>query len=149
MSLFGDLDVASAADDPFKVEDGWHEATLTEAEVKQQKQDPSKYGLALTYEVTSGENAGSNISEWKNYPKPADPKNPTATEKRDLAFIKKRLLSLDIPESRMNSLDIEDLKGIEVYVKVQTKGEYQNIVDMKVNDGSMDLGSSSDGGLFS
>lgn len=147
MGLFDDLDVASAADDPFKVADGWHPATLTKVEIKDTR-DMTKKGLALEYEITGGENKGSTISEWKNYPRPADPKNPTADEKRDLAFIKARLLSLEVPETKMNSLNPEDIIGTEVYIKMTTKGEYQNITDLKVNDGSMNFDGESEGGLF-
>ena len=64
------------------------------------------------------------ITEWKEIPKPGDTSTRAETAK---SYLKIRLASFDIPESRMNSVQTDDLIGLKVYVTVQTKGEYTNV----------------------
>ena len=126
-SIFGDLDVAGAADDPFSVPDDTYECFVTNAEVKPTK-DGTKRGLNLTYRIASGDHEGKNISEWKNIPIVPKGQEPSAEDKTSLSWLKQRLSSLGVPESRMNSLtDPGTLVGIHVYVTVKKNGDYTNV----------------------
>ena len=130
-SIFGDLDIASAEDNPFGVPDNTYETYLTEAEVKTSK--AGNKGLALTYRVASGDHEGKNISEWKNIPTPEDPKNPSAEDKTAMSWLKQRLISLGVPESRMNTLDPKkDLVGTHLYVTTKTKDGYTNVRNVEL-----------------
>lgn len=130
MSIFGDLDIASASDDPFSVAPGTYEAVVSDVEVKDNK-DKTLKGLWITYTITGETENGKNVSEWKTIPAPADPKNPSAEDKRSMSFLKMRLSSLGIPESRMNSVQPEDLIGTEVAITVKKNGEYTNVTKVE------------------
>ena len=125
-SIFGDLDIASAADNPFEVPDNTYDCFLTDAVVRKSK-DGTKKGLALTYRVASGDHEGKNISEWKTIPEPEDPANPSAEDKQAMSWLKQRMLSLGVPEARMNSVQPSDLVGTHVYVTVKNKDGYTNV----------------------
>lgn len=128
--IFGDLDVASAADDPFKLPPNVYEATVTDVKVGD-TQDGSKTGMTITYTVsTDDEHDGKSVREWKQIPRPADPKNPAVEDKKAMSWLKARLLDLGIPESRINSVTPDDLIGKEVTITV---AEGKNPSFMNVN----------------
>lgn len=124
MSLFGDLDVASAEDNPWAVPANTYEMDLFKVEVKDKD---GKKGLILTYKISAGEHKDKTVSEYKAIPQPADPKNPTKEESDALSYLKMRLKSLGVPESRMNTVDINDLQGTACIVTVAINGEYTNV----------------------
>ena len=126
MGMFADLDVANAADDPFKVPPGAYTAHITGVEIKSNKDNTTK-GLAVTYTVSDGEHAGKNVSEWKTLPEPVDPKNPTADEARALSFLKSRLTDFGIPAEKMNSVMPEDIIGLQVKITVTENKGYTNV----------------------
>lgn len=135
MSLFGDLDIQSAADDPFKVDNGTYPFTITKV-----KSGPTskgdKLGLTLEYTITDEDSPmnGRKVSEWKHIPQPDDPQNPTAEEARAASFLKLRLADLGVPENQMNSLEIEDLLGLEGVMVVKNNGEYTNVTKVTTGD---------------
>lgn len=135
MSIFGDLDIESAADDPFGVDPGTYNAVVSDVEVKDSK-DGSKKGLWLTYSITEcTENPameGRKVSEWKTIPQPEDPKNPSAEDSRAMSFLKLRLASLGIPPTHMNTVQFEDLIGIDVVITVEKNGEYTNVKRVEI-----------------
>jgi hypothetical protein len=135
MGLFGDLDVASAEDNPWAVPANTYEATLFEVSVKEDKN--KKPGLMLVYKISSGDHAGKTVSEWKVIPQPADPKNPNADEKKAASYLKQRLASLGVPESRMNTVDTNDLLGTEVVITVKVNGDYTNVSKVEPRSGSV------------
>src|SRR6476469_8152494 len=100
MSLFGELDVASAEDDPFSVPAGMYESYLTSVKVGPTKAG-DKVGMSLEYTINGGDHAGKKVTEWKEIPRPSDPKNPSAEDKRAMSFLKQRMLNLGIPEARI------------------------------------------------
>lgn len=127
MSLFGDLDVASANDDPFKIPPNTYNCTVTAVKVGPTKAG-DKVGMTLVYTIQDGEFAGDDITEWKEIPQPADPQNLTKEESRALSFLKQRLLNLEVPEDKMNSVSDDDLVGMEVYVTTKEgKNGYTNV----------------------
>lgn len=142
MSLFGDLDIAAAADDPFNIDEGVYEGTIS-AVTKKESNDKTKKGLVITYTVTDEESPmiGRKIDEWKNLPQPADPHNMTPEEERDVSFLKMRLKSLGVAEEDMNTVEPEDLIGTDVVFTVKKKGEYTNVVKVELPSGSSDTAS--------
>ena len=134
MGIFGDLDVASAADNPWLVPANTYEMTVYTAEVKRDKNEA--LGLELVYKISSGEHEGKTVREWKIIPEPADPKNLTAEENKAASYLKMRLLSLGIPESRMNAMNVNDILGTEVVVKVTVNGEYTNVARVELREGA-------------
>jgi hypothetical protein len=127
MSLFEGLDVASAADDPFKIPPNTYSCTVTAVKVGPTKAG-DKIGMTLVYTIQEGDFEGDDITEWKEIPQPADPRNLTKDESRALAWLKQRLLNLEIPEDRMNSVSDDDLVGLDVYVTTKEgKNGYTNV----------------------
>lgn len=132
MGLFGDLDVASAEDNPWAVPANTYEADLYKVEVKKDKND--NLGMSFVYKISSGEHVDKTVSEWKAIPQPTDPKNLTPEEKKAASYLKMRLSSLGVPESRMNSVEPEDLMGLPVVIKVTVNGEYTNVARVELRD---------------
>lgn len=130
MGLFGDLDVSSAEDNPWAVPPNTYEADVYTVEVKQSKEGNT--GMAITYKISSGDHIGKTVQEWKSIPVPVDPKNPTADEKKAASYLKMRLKSLGVPESRMNTVDVNDLQGLAVIIKVTQNGEWTNIAKVEL-----------------
>jgi hypothetical protein len=137
--IFGELDVASAADDPFKVPANVYEATVTDVTVGPTK-DGSKVGMTLIYTVTEdsadGEHVGKTVREWKAIPQPADPKKLSADDKRAMSFLKARLLDLGVPEDKVNVVEPADLIGKDVTIQVKEgKNDFMNVtkVTLKQN----------------
>lgn len=127
MSLFGELDVASAADNPWKIPANVYACTVTSVTTGPTKAG-DKIGMTLVYTIQEGEYEGEDITEWKEIPQPADPRNLTKQEARALSYLKMRLLELDVPEERMNSVSEDDLVGLDVYVTTREgKNDYVNV----------------------
>jgi hypothetical protein len=145
MGLFGDLDVAAAADDPFAIDDGTYRGIVSECSVKES--NAGKKGLSLVYTVTDEESpmAGRNASEWKTIPSDDDDMSDSERA-RAASFLKQRLKSLGIPEDRMNDFEPEDAIDLEVLFTVKTnhKGDntYVNVTKVVLADsGPADTGS--------
>jgi hypothetical protein len=119
LGLFGDLDIASANDNPFYKPNDTYLCTVTGAGVKTSNKNGSK-GWTLDYSIHEGQYQGRRIQEWKNIPHlwnvkgykskedmdaklTPDPKIAEAAE-RDISFLKKRLKDFGIPEEEMNSV---------------------------------------------
>ena len=120
MGLFDELDVASAADNPWVIPDNTYPAIVSDIEVKANK--AGNMAMIFHYKVTEGEHADFEVTEYKRMPskKDADPMG-TAEAAKATSYIKQRLASLGIPESRMNSVDKDDLVGIECYVSTRRR----------------------------
>jgi hypothetical protein len=133
MGLFGDLDVASAADNPFEIPANTYECTLTDVSVGPTKAG-DKVGMTLKYTIQGdGDYADMDITEWKEIPQPADPQNLTAEEKRANSWLKQRLLSLGVPETRVNSVEVDDLLGTDLTVTIaEGKKGYMNVTKVEV-----------------
>lgn len=117
MSLFGDLDLQSAADDPFAVEDGTYDAVVTESVVKDQKKDTSKKGLALKYQIEGGPMNGRKVSDWRNIPMDKNDENYDT----DRSFLKGRLTAFGIPEERFGTFDAPDALGARITITVKNR----------------------------
>jgi len=117
MGLFGDLDVASAKDNPNEIPPNTYHCVVTKVATAPTR-NGEKLGMTITYKILSGDYEGKSFTEWKEIPQPVDPRNPTKDEERAISFIKQRLVSLGIPSDQMNSLKPDDLIGIEADVSV-------------------------------
>lgn len=127
MSLFGDLDIAGASDDPFGVPDDTYSCVVSDFRVGRTK-DESKKGATIVYKVMEGEQSGEEIQEWKRIPSKEDPEPLVgkAAEKA-ISYLKLRLADLGIPESRMNDTEKEDIIGLECYVSTRKNNGYVNV----------------------
>lgn len=137
MGIFGDLDLEQYEDDPWKIKPDVYEATVTAVETKANKGNTGNF-LVLTYTIQSGPNSKQTIQEWKGIPQPADPKNPTPEDARKGSFLKQRLISLGVPLSRLNSVDTDDLVGVDVYITVgENKQGFPQVNKVELRTGAM------------
>lgn len=133
MGLFGDLDVQSAADNPFDIPDGTYVCIINDVKVgpTKPKDGVTKIGMTLNYRIDEGEKEDSNISEWKHVPAPEDLESSNSDIKkaaeRSMSFLKSRMIDLGIPADRINDLEPEDLLGIRCSVTVAKNGQYTNV----------------------
>lgn len=149
MSLFGELDVASANDNPFYKEDGPYTCVVSGAEIKTSRKDGAK-GLALKYTIVDGEKKGQFINEWKpipfawnlnGYASEEDEKNTAnydaeiaGTAARSLSFLKARLKDFGFPPEKMNTLEPKDfleLPNLVVTIKNENGRENVKGVDLQ------------------
>lgn len=131
--MFGDLDFENAQDDPFAVPDNSYISYLTDVKVGPTK-NGDKVGMTLEYTIDEGPHAGKKISEWKQIPQPADPKNPSDDDMRSMSFIKQRMISLGVPADKINTTNPDDLIGTKCVVAVKNKGGYTNVRQVTVVD---------------
>ncbi len=160
-SIFGGLDVASAADDPFRVEAGVYPTIVTEASVGLTKGDTPKLGLTLKRTITEGTMAGRVLQTWHFIPKvlsPAEYENLSDEEKGKYdnarSFLKKEMLALGIPESRINSVKPQDLldRPSILTVKWKAGSDYPQIYSRAAQPGEVKVpsgGISEPGGVAS
>ncbi len=127
MSLFGELDIASANENPFFKPDGTYHCELVSAEVKTSK--AGNKGFALDYIIKSGPKEGKRIQEWKPIPHvwqlkgfeseqamniggPSDDhinqdNKIKENAERSMAFLKQRLKDFGIP--------VENVTGVKIH----------------------------------
>jgi hypothetical protein len=98
---------------------------VTEAKVINYKDAAKGRAMVLTYKVADeGEHKGKTIDEFKSCNKFDD-----ATKKK---WLKIRLLSLGVPESRLSEVNPSDLVGTAVFFTTKKNGEYTNVSTVKV-----------------
>ncbi len=129
MSLFGDVDVQSAEDDPYFIPDSSYPAFLTDVKVGPTK-NGDKTGMTITYKISEGDFEGREVTEWKYLPEQME----TVEEKRAMSFLKSRLLDLGIPAERVNEVQADDLIGREVIIAIKNKNGYTNIRNVQLVD---------------
>lgn len=143
MSLFGELDVASANDNPFYKEDGQYTCVVSGAEIKTSRKDGAK-GLALKYTIVDGEKKGQFINEWKpipfswnlnGYATEEDEKNTAnydaeiaGNAARSLSFLKSRLKDFGFPPEKMNTLEPKDFLNLpNLVVSIKNENGRENV----------------------
>ena len=120
--FLADLGLDEIDEDPNAFPDGTYNAYLTEAKVVNLKDSAKGKRLVLTYKIADGPHKGKTIDEWKSI--------NAFDSARDKAFLKSRILSLGIPESRISSLDVNDLVGTEVRITKKQNGQYRNVTNV-------------------
>ena len=126
MGLFDELDIASAADNPWAIPDNTYPCVVSDLTVKENKS--GNMGMTFKYKVTEGDHAGFEITEYKRLPSSKDSDQMSQADKsKAMAYIKQRLASLGIPEDRMNSVEAADLIGIECYVSTKMNDDFVNV----------------------
>lgn len=126
-----DFDLNAVDEDPNAFPDGTHKASVYKAEVVKYKDASKGKAIVFTYRLQEGDHKGKDIQEWQSANS-----FDTSTKK---SYLKRRLLSLGIPESRLNTLTMEDLSdliGTMVFITKKQNGQYHNITNVRLDDGS-------------
>lgn len=150
MSLFGELDVASANENPYYKDDGDYNCTITSAEKKVANNASESKGLVIKYTIDDGDKKGLSIQEWKPLPEPWHLKGFESREDmenkvnyddevaskaaRSMSFLKARLMDLGFPPEKMNTLDPKDFYGIQVVVTIKNKNDRENVTAVELRN---------------
>lgn len=124
--FLSDLGLDNVEADPNHLPDATYLGYLTDCKVVQFKDVSKGKAVVFTYKVDEGEHKGKTIDEWK----PAN----TFDDATKKAWLKQRLLSLGVPESRINAVNPDDLIGTAVKFSVKQKGEYRNVTFVALRD---------------
>jgi hypothetical protein len=154
-SLFGELDIASASDNPFFKPDGDYVCMIGLAEVRKSKS--GNVGFWLEYVIKAGQpKEGKKITEWKTIPMPwevkgyktqeamnnnADPEDAVKEDAaKNLSFLKRRLKEFGFEGEDMNKVTQDDIMKLgDVIVNIKNINDQERVMSVKLAD---DLGSS-------
>jgi hypothetical protein len=128
------VDWDKVSSNPNTVSDGTHHAFVFDAKVVDLTAKDKGKSLVITYKNAPDDSEpGKQKDEWRGLPVvTADGKFASDKDANNASWLKQRLLSLGVPESKIGDLDPGDLVGTEVYVTYKTKGEWQNVVNVKL-----------------
>jgi hypothetical protein len=99
-----------------------------------------KQGVLFSYTVQGGDYHGFVLTEWLS----AHPLDDIRTQGR----LKARLISLGVPEDKVNSARIEDLIGKGGRIQVVNNGHHRNIRSLELDGASNSAGAKSGGSAF-
>ena len=119
MGFLSDLGLDSVDADPNSFPDAKYAAFVYDAKMISYKDSSKGQALVLTYKIADGLQKGKTIDEWKTA-------NPFDDAQKK-AWLKQRILSIGIPESKLNDVDPDDLIGTPIYFTKKQKGEYHNV----------------------
>lgn len=132
-SIFGDLDIEGASDDPFGVPVGVHPVQVTDVKVIRPKAD-DKDMLLLEYKVTDGDATGNTVQERKTIKTDGEDAN-SPSARRNASFLKIRLKELGVPEARLNSVKPDDLIGVEGFLTIgEPNNGYTNVKSFSLHN---------------
>lgn len=119
--FLNDLNLGEVEADPNYIGDGKYPATIIKSEISAKKSDPDNKSWVITYKLTGGKFAGKTQSEWFAL----NPTGDNAEFKKSL--LKQRVLSLGVPESRINDVDPDYFVATDVIIQIKHNGAYQNV----------------------
>lgn len=150
MSLFGDLDVESAEDNPWLKPDGPYKCALAGVSVKATKAG-DKMGMTLEFKIVEGSKKGRKITPWNWIPtknqlagykslqsKDNEEKDEEFAERAATAVsqLKKNMMDMGIPADRINSMDAQNLMDMEqlYIVTIRNKNGSENVTSIAVDE---------------
>lgn len=157
-SLFGELDIASASDNPFFKPDGDYLCVIGLAEVRKSK--AGNIGFWLEYVIKAGEpKEGKKITEWKTVPMPwelkgyktqadmqsgrqLDENDPEVKKikedaEKNLSFLKIRLKEFGFEGDDMNNVTQQDIMKVgDVIVNIKNINDQERVMKVKLADGN-------------
>jgi hypothetical protein len=128
MSIFSDLDLKNAPNDPNAAPVGAWVGTLTEITTFDGKTDPQAKFMKFVWVHNGGLGRFEDVLQL-----------PDGREKdKDIqrkSRIKQRLLWLEVPEDRMDELTPDDLIGTTAALVTRQNGQYTNLVSLRPHYG--------------
>lgn len=124
MGFLNDLGLDSVESDPGTFPDGKYRGFLFDCKMVQYKDTSKGQALVLTYKIADGPHKGKTIDEWKTA--------NAFDDAQKKSWLKQRITSLGVPESRLNSVEPNDLIGTEIIFTKKQKGEYHNVTYVEV-----------------
>lgn len=124
--FLNDLGLDQVEADPNYIPDGKYPGFVFESKVEVSKNGNKQW--VLTYKFVDGRTQ----KEWKNL----EPKGPNRA--LQLSFLKQRVLSLGIPETRVGTFQPSEVIGVPVWIQIKHRDGYQNVgtVELRTDDGN-------------
>lgn len=134
MGFLNDLGLDNVEADPNHIPDGQYPGFVYKSSLTIKKKDGTTQ-WAITYKVAPDAPvaAGKSQDEWFKV-KGAPGKPETEPTENNKEWLKKRVLSLGVPESQVNSLDPQDVEGTAVFFTIVHRNGYQNIGNVWLRD---------------
>jgi len=129
INIFEEVDFDEGSDNPFGLEPGTHEVTISE--VKIERSSNGNLGLWLTF----SDDNGKTIRKWTTMPE-AD--QDDITRKRNTSFLRLLFRNLELPEEKWKKLQPDDFIGMDcvIIVKPQKNNPEYNQVSKITRGGS-------------
>jgi hypothetical protein len=145
--VFGDTDWNEVDDNVWAIPSDWYHLSITEDELIPQKGDEDrpeeerKNFWKIVFTVTEGEYVDETMQIRLWVP---DPKDDSRNAKKARTRIKQFMTALEIPVSRMSSIQPGQLSemGFDIYAYCEQKGNFTN---PQTYEGKMRLRNASDG----
>lgn len=129
--FLNDLGLDNVEADPNYMADGEYPGFVYDAKVITKKKDGTTQ-LVLTYKAAPEAPKHSGQTQDEFYKIGAAPGNPASgPSEANKSWLKRRMLSLGVPESKINEIDVTDLVGTPVFFTIKHANGYQNIGDVR------------------
>jgi hypothetical protein len=128
--FLNDLGLENVEADPNFIAAGPYPAIITKSEVKPKSGEQVGNNWILTYTIQAGKFQGKTQSEFFDL----NPQGDKAEIKK--SFLKKRVLSLGVPENQISNMDPQFAVGLAGVVTIKHGNGYQNVADFKLNEGA-------------
>ena len=146
MGLFGDLDVASAAEISSTYDEGTWPFVVSDVKVAPSSKG-TMTGMTLTCTFSDGKYTGKKFVKWDRVPQPGvdlDIQTPEQVEKSK-SYLKANMLALGIPQEQINDVNPQDLIGLEGFVRVTKRrnnksGQEENVYYFQKHPSSIPTG---------
>lgn len=122
MSLFSDVNFDEGSDNPFGLEAGTHEVSISKVEMERSQN--GNLGLWLTF--TNDDK--KSIRKWITMP---EKDQEVDVRKRNTSFLRLTLRQLEIPESKWDKLEDTDFLGLECVIVVAPQKDNPDYYQIK------------------
>lgn len=136
-NLFGDYDIEGAPDDPFSLKPGTYRGVIEGFENKEGERNADKKpykGITVTFASVTDSNGDECVDYdyWLSLPTGADDKKAAD---RKLSNVRKFLLGLEVPPTRMNTIKGSDLEGTKVIFQIKESKNGFRTLEVMLDEG--------------
>lgn len=129
--FFGEYDIAGAADDPWAMDPGTYEGAVSKVEVlagEKDRKDDDGNPVKVPYKGLQVTFSTANDGDYQHYFSLPMPHDSAKAVRMKRSSLKAFLSGLEVPESRMNTIQPDDLIGIKcVFTIKKNNAGYWNI----------------------
>jgi len=133
--FLNDLGLDNVEADPNYISDGPHPGFVYDSKVVTKKDSTKSWVITFKVAPEDESYAGKTQDEWYSLSvmKDGSLAAPSADQK---SWLKKRVLSLGVPESKVNTFDPKDVIGTSVFFNIRHRNGYQNVGEVTLRDES-------------
>jgi hypothetical protein len=131
--FLNDLGLDNVEADPNYISDGDHPGFVFDSKVVTKKDNTKSWVLTFKVAPEDTDYAGKTQDEWYSLSvlKDGALAAPSAQQK---SYLKKRVLSLGVPESKVATFDPAEVIGTAVFFGIRHRNGYQNVGEVRLRD---------------